>query len=137
MSLKAARAWLQADWHDCHAFIVSYAKARVLYVLDVDAVPPGQCHVEAWAPQVPGIQPGVPRPHRRLRLSAHCHQTWAVLIVDEGAIRYNLDRRRCEAAGQTVTILPPGVAHNGRPAPGASGFRKRALTWTQRSSRPG
>jgi len=26
-----------------------------------------------------------------------------------------------------VTILPPGVAHDGRPAPGASGFRKREL----------
>ena len=58
---------------------------------------------------------------------AHCHDTWAVLIVDDGAIRYDLDRRRCAAAGQTVTILPPGVTHDGRPAPGASGFRKREL----------
>ena len=58
---------------------------------------------------------------------AHCHDTWAVLIVDDGAIRYDLDRRQCAAAGQTVTILPPGVAHDGRPAPGASGFRKREL----------
>jgi AraC-like ligand binding domain len=57
----------------------------------------------------------------------HCHETWAVLIVDDGAIRYDLDRRRCGAAGQTVTILPPGVAHDGRPAPGARGFRKREL----------
>jgi AraC-like DNA-binding protein len=58
---------------------------------------------------------------------AHCHDTWAVLIVDDGAIRYDLDRRRCTAAGQTVTILPPGVTHDGRPAPGAGGFRKREL----------
>ncbi len=58
---------------------------------------------------------------------SHCHETWAVLIVDEGAIQYDLDRRRCGAAGQAVTILPPGVAHDGRPAPGASGFRKREL----------
>ena len=58
---------------------------------------------------------------------AHCHDTWAVLIVDDGAIRYDLDRRRCAAAGQTVTILPPGVTHDGRPAPGAGGFRKREL----------
>ena len=57
----------------------------------------------------------------------HCHETWAVLIVNDGAIRYDLDRRRCGAAGQTVTILPPGVAHDGPPAPGASGFRKREL----------
>jgi AraC-like DNA-binding protein len=58
---------------------------------------------------------------------AHCHDTWAVLIVDDGAIRYDLDRRRCTAAKQTVTILPPGVVHDGRPAPGAGGFRKREL----------
>lgn len=55
----------------------------------------------------------------------HCHETWALLIVDDGAIRYDLDRRRCGATAQTVTILPPGVTHDGRPAPGASGFRKR------------
>jgi AraC-like DNA-binding protein len=98
-----------------------------LYDLDVDAELPGRCHVEAWAPQVPGICEVF---HARLvdyAYPPHCHETWAVLIVDDGAIRYDLDRRRCGAAGQTVTILPPGVAHDGRPAPGASGFRKREL----------
>lgn len=50
-----------------------------------------------------------------------------VLIVDDGAIRYDLDGRRCGAARQSVTILPPGVPHDGRPAPGANGFRKREL----------
>jgi AraC-like DNA-binding protein len=57
----------------------------------------------------------------------HCHDTWTVLIVDDGAIRYELDTRHCGAAGQAVTILPPGVAHDGRPAPGVEGFRKRNL----------
>jgi AraC-like DNA-binding protein len=98
-----------------------------LYDLDVDAQLPGRCHVEAWAPPVPGIREVF---HARLvgyAYPPHCHETWAVLIVDEGAIRYDLDRRRCAAAGQAVTILPPGVAHDGRPAPGAGGFRKREL----------
>jgi AraC-like DNA-binding protein len=98
-----------------------------LYVLDVDAALPGRCHVEAWAPPVPGISEVL---HARLvdyAYPAHCHQTWAVLIVDDGAIRYDLDRRRCESAGRTVTLLPPGITHNGRPAYGASGFRKREL----------
>ena len=88
---------------------------------------PGRCHVEAWAPQVPGISEVL---HARMvdyAYPAHCHETWAVLIVDDGAIRYDLDRRRCGAAGQTVTLLPPGVTHDGRPAPGASGFRKREI----------
>jgi AraC-like DNA-binding protein len=98
-----------------------------LYILDVDAELPGRCHVEAWAPPVPGIREVF---HARLvgyAYPPHCHDTWAVLIVDDGAIRYHLDGRRCGAAGQSVTILPPGVAHDGRPAPGASGFRKREL----------
>jgi AraC-like DNA-binding protein len=98
-----------------------------LYDLDVDAELPGRCHVEAWVPQVPGIREVF---HARLvdyAYPPHCHETWAVLVVDEGAIRYDLDRRRCGAAGQAVIILPPGVAHDGRPAPGASGFRKREL----------
>jgi len=98
-----------------------------LYDLDVDAELRGCCHVEAWAPQVPGIREVF---HARLvdyAYPPHCHETWAVLIIDEGAIRYDLDRRRCGAAGQAVAILPPGVTHDGRPAPGASGFRKREL----------
>lgn len=88
---------------------------------------PGSCHVEAWAPQVPGIREVF---HARLieyAYPAHCHDTWAVLIVDDGAIRYDLDGRDCGAARQTVTILPPGVPHDGRPAPGANGFRKREI----------
>jgi AraC-like DNA-binding protein len=98
-----------------------------LYVLNVDAVLPDSCRVEAWAPPVPGISEVL---HARLvnyAYPAHCHETWAVLIVDDGAIRYDLDRRRCGATGQTVTILPPGVAHNGGPAVGVSGFRKREI----------
>jgi AraC-like DNA-binding protein len=98
-----------------------------LYDLDVQAELPSRCRVEAWAPRVPGIREVF---HARMVDSAdpaHCHGTWAVLIVDDGAIRYDLDGRRCAAAGQTVTILPPGVTHDGRPAPGAGGFRKREL----------
>ena len=98
-----------------------------MYVLDVEAAQPGHCHVEAWAPKVPGISEVL---HARMvdyAYPAHCHETWAVLIVDDGAIRYDLDRRRCGAAGQTVTLLPPGVPHDGRPAAGASGFRKREI----------
>ncbi len=85
------------------------------------------CHVEAWVPPVPGI---VEVFHARMTGWAyppHCHDTWAVLIVDAGAIRYTLDRRSCAAGGETVTILPPGVIHDGSPAPGQRGFRKREL----------
>ena len=81
--------------------------------------------MEAWVPGIPGIREVF---HARMLDYAyppHCHDTWAILIVDDGAITYDLDRRERFAAGQTVTILPPGVPHDGRPAPGAEGFRKR------------
>jgi hypothetical protein len=88
---------------------------------------PARCQVEAWDPGVPGITEVF---HARIvdwAYPRHVHGTWAVLIVDDGAIRYDLDTRHCGAAGRAVTILPPGVAHDGRPAPGAWGFRKREI----------
>jgi AraC-like DNA-binding protein len=101
--------------------------ACVLYGLDVDGGRDGHCHVQAWAPPVPGIAEVF---HARITGWAyppHCHDTWAVLIVDAGAIRYTLDHLSCTAGGQTVTILPPGIIHDGRPAPGEHGFCKREL----------
>lgn len=97
----------------------------VLYDPDVDGEIPGHCHIEAWAPPVPGIAEVFHAHIVDWAYPRHCHDTWAVLIVDDGAIRYDLDTRRCDAAGQGVTILPPGVVHDGRPAPGVRGFRKR------------
>lgn len=86
---------------------------------------PVGCHIEAWKPAVPGVAEVF---HARIvdyAYPPHCHDTWTVLIVDDGAIRYDLDSRRCDAAGPTVTLLPPDVVHDGRPAPGTRGFRKR------------
>lgn len=57
---------------------------------------------------------------------AHAHDTWTLLVVDEGAIRYDLDRREHGALRSGVTVLPPHVAHTGRAA-GGVGFRKRVL----------
>jgi AraC-like DNA-binding protein len=99
-----------------------------LYVLDVDEPLPGRCRVSAWRPAVPGIAEVF---HARIvdyAYPLHVHDTWTVLIVDAGAIAYDLDRRRCGASGGTVAVLPPGVVHNGKPAGGAdAGFRKRNL----------
>ena len=92
--------------------------------MEVESLP-ARCHVEAWTPRVPGIREVFHAHLVDYAYPPHCHDTWAVLIVDDGAIRYDLDRRERFAAGQTVTILPPGVPHDGGPAPGAAGFRKR------------
>ena len=82
--------------------------------------------ITAWHPAVPGI---VEVFHARFVDHAyplHTHDTWTVLIVDEGAIRYDLDHHAHGAIGQSVTILPPYVAHDGRAAT-SHGFRKRVL----------
>jgi hypothetical protein len=58
----------------------------------------------------------------------HAHDTWTVLIIDPGAICYDLDTRHCGISGADhVADLPPGVVHDGRPEPNAPGFRKRNL----------
>lgn len=56
----------------------------------------------------------------------HTHDTWTLFIVDEGMIRYDLERREHGALPPMVSIHPPGVVHDGRPASG-DGFRKRVL----------
>jgi AraC-like DNA-binding protein len=99
----------------------------VLYDLDVEEEIPRRCTIEAWAPPVPAITEVFHAHIVDWAYPPHCHDTWAVLIVDDGAIRYDLDTRPRGAARRTVTILPPGVVHDGRPAPGATGFRKREL----------
>ena len=56
----------------------------------------------------------------------HTHQAWALLIVDDGMIRYDLHRAEHGALHGAVTLLPPQVPHNGRAAT-SDGFRKRVV----------
>jgi AraC-like DNA-binding protein len=56
----------------------------------------------------------------------HTHDTWTLLIVDDGLIGYRLERRGHAAARSGVTLLPPHVPHDGRPMT-AHGFRKRVI----------
>jgi AraC-like DNA-binding protein len=82
--------------------------------------------VRAWRPELGGV---VEVLHARFSDHAypmHAHDAWTLLIVDDGAVRYDLDRHEHGAFGEVVTLLPPHVPHNGA---GASphGFRKRVL----------
>jgi AraC-like DNA-binding protein len=80
----------------------------------------------AWRPAVPGIAEVF---HARFvdhAYPAHTHDTWTLLIVDDGAIRFDLEQHGHGAVGPTVTLLPPHVSHDGRPAT-QHGFRKRVL----------
>ena len=81
--------------------------------------------MRAWHPAVPGVREVL---HARMTDHAyppHVHADWAILLVDEGAVAYELGGRARIADASAVTLLPPGVAHDGRAAPQSSGFRKR------------
>lgn len=82
--------------------------------------------VTAWRPDVPGIAEVLHARFTRHAYPAHVHSTWTLLIVDDGAVRYDLDRHPHGTAESPVTLLPPGVPHDGRDATG-HGFRKRVL----------
>jgi AraC-like DNA-binding protein len=82
--------------------------------------------MRAWRPEVPGV---VEVLHARMTSHVypmHTHESWTLLVVDDGMVRYDLHRREHGALGQVVTLLPPQVPHNGRSATTA-GFSKRVV----------
>jgi AraC-like DNA-binding protein len=98
-----------------------------LYELDLPEPLPDSCQVVAWRPSVPGISEVFHAHIVDYQYPTHCHDTWTVLIVDDGGIRYDLDTRHRGAVGNSVTLLPPGVMHNGYPSERFGRFRKRNL----------
>jgi AraC-like DNA-binding protein len=82
--------------------------------------------VRAWRPAIPGVHEVFHARFVDYAYPPHVHDAWTVFVVDDGWIRYDLDRRPRGAGGERVTILPPGVVHDGRAA-GGEGFRKRVL----------
>jgi hypothetical protein len=80
----------------------------------------------AWKPPIAGIREVF---HARFTdhiYPPHTHDAWTLFIVDDGAIRYDLNRQARSAERTMVTVLPPHVVHDGRAAT-AHGFRKRVL----------
>ncbi|WP_037857117.1 AraC family transcriptional regulator [Streptomyces sp. NRRL S-340] len=86
----------------------------------------GQAEVSAWRPRVPGVVEVFHAHFPAYSYPMHVHDAWTLLIVDDGAVRYDLDRHEHGTPHDTVSLLPPHVPHNGSPAvPG--GFRKRVV----------
>lgn len=82
--------------------------------------------VSAWRPRVAGIEEVF---HARFVDHAyppHTHDTWTLLIVDAGTIRYQLGGNEHGSMEESVTLLPPQIPHDGRTA-SAGGFSKRVL----------
>lgn len=82
--------------------------------------------ITAWRPNVPGIHEVFHARFTNHAYPSHTHDAWTLLIVDAGVVRYDLDRHEHGALRSQVTLLPPGVPHDGRSVR-PEGFRKRVL----------
>lgn len=83
--------------------------------------------VRAWRPVVPVVHEVLHATFERHAYPAHTHDSWTVLLIDSGAVRYDLDRVGHVAEPGAVTLLPPHVPHDGRSAVAGRAFRKRVL----------
>jgi AraC-like DNA-binding protein len=91
---------------------------------DSDVVP--RQEITAWRPPVDGISEVFHARFVEHAYPVHTHDTWTLLIVDDGAVRFDLDHHERGALRSEVTLLPPHVPHDGRAAT-PLGFRKRVL----------
>ncbi|MFF8931857.1 AraC family transcriptional regulator [Streptomyces longwoodensis] len=82
--------------------------------------------VTAWRPRVRGVTEVFHAHFTEYAYPMHVHDAWTLLIVDDGAVRYDLERHEHGTPHDTVTLLPPHVPHNGAPAT-PHGFRKRVV----------
>lgn len=90
------------------------------------AAPASAQEVTAWRPRVPGVTEVFHAHFTEYAYPMHVHEAWTLLIVDDGAVRYDLDRHEHGTPHDTVSLLPPHVPHNGSPAT-PDGFRKRVI----------
>lgn len=83
--------------------------------------------IHAWQPPVAGIAEVFHAHFAEHAYPVHTHDTWDLMILDDGSVDFAVDRRRHGAAGAgKVILLPPGVPHDGKTVH-PSGFRKRVL----------
>ncbi len=82
--------------------------------------------VRAWRPAVPGVSEVLHAHFPSHAYPLHTHDTWTLLVVDTGAVRFDLERHEHAAVRSRVTLLPPHVPHDGRSVT-AAGFHKRVV----------
>lgn len=82
--------------------------------------------IRAWKPPIPGVREVFHARFAEHAYPPHTHDTWTLCIVDNGGIRFDLDRHSRGAGTSGITVLPPGVVHDGRPAD-SNGFTKRVI----------
>ena len=87
---------------------------------------PDPLEAHAWRPAVAGVREVF---HARFPDHAyppHTHSVWTLFVVDDGAVRYDLEGRNHVAAPTMLSVLPPHLVHDGRPATG-DGYTMRVL----------
>lgn len=82
--------------------------------------------VRAWHPGVPSLRE-VYHASFDHAYPVHTHDDWTVMLVDDGVVAYRLDRAGHYATTTALTLLPPGVPHDGRSAIDGKSYRKRVL----------
>jgi AraC-like DNA-binding protein len=82
--------------------------------------------IRAWKSLVPGVREVLHGDFVEHAYPPHTHDTWTLFVVDAGAIRYDLDRQERAADPAMVSVLPPFVVHDGRPAT-TRGYRTRVI----------
>lgn len=82
--------------------------------------------VRAWRPPIPGVNEVFHASYGSYAYPAHAHRTWTLFIVDDGTIECDLDGKPYRFDSAFVSLLPPHVTHDGRPAT-SRGFRMRVL----------
>ncbi|PRY16823.1 helix-turn-helix transcriptional regulator [Kineococcus rhizosphaerae] len=81
--------------------------------------------VRSWRPGLAGVAEVLHARFVEHAYPLHTHDTWTLLLVEDGAVHYDLDRRGHDTS-TLVTLLPPHVPHDGRAAT-TTGFRKKVL----------
>jgi AraC-like DNA-binding protein len=90
----------------------------------------GESEVRAWRPDVPGITEVFHAHFTQHAYPLHTHTVWTLLILDDGLLRFDLDRHDHDTLRSQVLLLPPHVPHDGRTA-APQGFRKRVVYLTE------
>lgn len=83
--------------------------------------------VRAWHPDIPSVREVLHATFREHAYPAHTHDDWTLLLIDDGAVTYQIDRTARLAVPASVTLLPPHIPHDGRSAQRGRSFRKRVI----------
>ncbi|MFI6186730.1 AraC family ligand binding domain-containing protein [Streptomyces sp. NPDC051136] len=94
--------------------------------------------ISAWRPKVPGISEVFHAHFTDHAYPAHTHGTWDLMILDDGAVDFALDRRRHGATGNCSHSDPRGArSRTARILCRVVGTDRYDARWGRTARRPG